>query len=529
MGCGCGNPFCKNTASNCCGNVSAATPLGGCGTVEQACPENHCQVLINQQFYTALKINNSWNVPDCEGSAQISVTGIKSVLIGSYLWNPNYGYFEIVAFDVDTQQITIQNNCNDGNAAVGTQVPSMTLFVVVDAPLGASSGGSPTLFPYVAVDFTAPNVSLDCSSTLLITVTTVNGLAVGKSIQIGSGTYQLESIPDGTHIEICNNGSGITPGTSVFAKNSSNQFQYPIILIDSNPCTNNAVLDGCLIVCKDDIMQPLGDATVLAGMVPTITTDGDCEVSFKMLDVPTRTCSSILCCLTLIDGDPGPYTIKVTDSSQFTVGDLLQIGTRTDRFTVTVIVDATHIQATVDPVPGATIDIDPGTSICIADCCEIINMSLAQDVGGAVDDNPGVLTLNSGSPTQATPDVVASLTNTSLTKSMIAFASIRGRYQGVAGDTNTDTISLLFRLQKKIDAGAFAIVDSNTDTYFDKTDGGFSHGGHLFNLGIHTILPGVTLTITAKTDITWLSAGSSFMNITAGNLVCELDMYGVAV
>jgi hypothetical protein len=123
-------------------------------------------------------------------------------------------------------------------------------------------------------------------------------------------------------------------------------------------------------------MQPLGATGLLAGMVPMLTDDDSCNAAYTFLNVPTKTCSTLLCCLTLLNGNAGPYTIRVADSSQFTIGDILQIGSRTDRFTVTNIIDATHIQATVNPVPVGNQDIDAGTSICIVDCCEIIQDQL---------------------------------------------------------------------------------------------------------------------------------------------------------
>jgi len=58
------------------------------------------------------------------------------VLIGSYIWNPTYGWFQITAFDSVTEQLTVLNNCFTANAAPGTPVPSCTQFVFGSPPDG---------------------------------------------------------------------------------------------------------------------------------------------------------------------------------------------------------------------------------------------------------------------------------------------------------------------------------------------------------------------------------------------------------
>lgn len=377
--CGCKGPCncgsCGSTKivnTGCCGSQpkqQCCSPVLPCTLTpffaqSPTCQEDNVQNIIYEQFRAELTIANSWNIPDCGGSAVLSVSGLRGLLIGSYLWNGSYGYFQVIGFNAATNQVTIQNNCNDGNAEVGTQVPACSEFVVVDPP-STSGGTTPTLFPYVAIDFTAPAVS----ACIDITVTTVNGLAVGKNVQIGSGIYRLASIPSSTIINICNDGTGITPGTPVIAQNAQGQFQYPIVLIDTNPCTNDAATQGALIVCNGNVAVPLDGVT--AGSVPVLIDPETNYVEFQALSIPTRTCTSLTACLVLTPGTL-EYTLVVADSSQFEIGDILQIGTRTDRYTVTSIPDATHLIVLVDTNPGTIQTINPGTSVCIVDCCEII-------------------------------------------------------------------------------------------------------------------------------------------------------------
>jgi hypothetical protein len=100
----------------------------------------------------------------------------------------------------------------------------------VTAPPCCQDNPDPSI-PFLAVDFTAP-ADGDCTT---ITVTSVAGLAEGDEITIGSGIYTLNNIISPTTIEICNNGSGITPGTVVHARNDAGQLQYPIVSI-TNCC-----------------------------------------------------------------------------------------------------------------------------------------------------------------------------------------------------------------------------------------------------------------------------------------------------
>lgn len=537
MGCGCGKPSCRSCGpKSCCGNVSSPTPIQPyCGPTV-SCPENHCQEIITQQFAAALKIVNSWNVPNCGGSATLYVSGLISVAVGSFLWNSQYGYFEVVGFDKETNQITVENSCIDGNAPEGTNVPACTYFIVTDAPLEAGGGGSPGIFPFVAIDFTAPLVG-DC---LLITVTNVNGLVVGKNVQIGSGTYRIESIPDGTHIVICNDGLGITPGTAVIAKNAANQYQYPIILIDANPCTNDPVDEGCLVVCKDNIMSPLGGLWK-AGAVPTIIADDSCDVEFKLLEVPTKTCTTITCCLTLQNG-VADYIINVADSSQFTVGDILQIGTRTDRAEVTAIPDGTHIEVTITPTPGALVDIDPGTSICIVDCCELIEIFLESEefrcgdfenrleADGLEGDSGAPVELSTGNTTASTGALILVVNNASECREMFAHFVIFSQVNGTAEDSNTDPLTLDHSMGFSLVTNPPPQIVGGSTTIFNKTDAEWPWSNHRVFAGVvGPIAGGGTANIIFDAELIWTGTGSALFNLPEGALYVNASVFGVAV
>jgi len=288
MGCGCGNSNCGGG----CGNSSSiplpidcgarpCSPLADCRAASPGCPtpyyqntpqcqENHCQQINNYVYNAGIKNDQAFNLPACGAGAVIYSDGLKTLAIGSYLWNPTYGYLKVTAFDYTTGQIVVVNLCNDGNAAVGTNIPACTPFLVTDTPQATSN---PNFFPYLAIDFTAP-ANGDC---LTITVTNVNGLVVGNQVTIGTGTYTLNSIVSPTSINICNNGLGITPGTPVIAKDVAGNYQYPIGLIAVNPCGNGVVASGVVLVCNGGGAKPLDGAAagnLLTLIDPALNTAG---------------------------------------------------------------------------------------------------------------------------------------------------------------------------------------------------------------------------------------------------------------
>lgn len=229
--------------NNCCQPSLPATPIPFYACTPN-CPESHTQTLVQQQFYFDISAVNTWNIPTCGNTAVLAVPGIKSVNIGSYIWNSEFGYFEITAFDVTTGQITILNHCNDGNAAPGTNVPACTLFTVTVVPCDCGSNGQVC----VAIDFTAPDVD-NCID---ITLSATTGLAVSDTVQIGSGLYFVSAIKPNDIITICNEGDGITPGTPVIALNGAGDFQYCLSIIASNPCATTPITSGNVLACNGD-------------------------------------------------------------------------------------------------------------------------------------------------------------------------------------------------------------------------------------------------------------------------------------
>ena len=179
--CGCRSSSSSSCSSNqgCCSHTPATpTPYYQCAS---PCEQDHTKKVVIQQFYTTIKVDNSWNVPACGETAVLSVAGLKSVEVGSYVWNSEYGYFEITSFDAATGEITVTNNCTEGNAVAGTNVPACTDFLVTAPPCECGDDTNVC----VEIDFTAPDVD-DCID---ITLTGTTGLTAGDTVQIGSVFY----------------------------------------------------------------------------------------------------------------------------------------------------------------------------------------------------------------------------------------------------------------------------------------------------------------------------------------------------
>lgn len=237
-----------NRTPCCCGLPASPTPyyVGGV-----ACKENHTQNIYYNQFNAGLTIKSAWNIPQCGGSAILSIPELVSITIGANLWHPIYGYFEVIAFDSDSRLITVQNNCLSDNAPVGSSVPECTTFTITP-PRCCEDINQNGVF--VAYDFTAPDED-DCID---ITLTSLEGLIAGNDAQIGSGIYFLQDVKSNNVVTICNQGQGITPGTPVIAKNVAGDYQYPVVSITVNSCTQDNVDAGVPLVCFEDHIKPLG-------------------------------------------------------------------------------------------------------------------------------------------------------------------------------------------------------------------------------------------------------------------------------
>lgn len=231
-----------------CGIPAVPQPYnaGGCSV-----QENHVQQIFQAQYSFGVTITSAWNVPLCGGSAILKVPGIINFPVGEFLHHESYGYFKVIAFSAEDEEITVQNTCLSDNASVGTQVSACTTFSVGPAPCCEDTSQSGV---YVKIGFTAPEED-DC---LDIEVTSEEGLISGNLATIGTGIYRIQAVKSDNIITICNEGEGILPGSPVIAVNPfTNEYQYPIISISVNACSQNTVASGIPLVCVNGSGYPL--------------------------------------------------------------------------------------------------------------------------------------------------------------------------------------------------------------------------------------------------------------------------------
>lgn len=164
--------------------------------------------------------------------------------------------------------------------------------------------------------------------------------------------------------------NNVAPGTAIPACTTFTVTDTPITQV--SPCPDIAVSSGILSVCNANGDGPFALNASSVGQVPVVIDADTNEVEFQTLDIEAKVCTVLTADLTLLIGNAGPYTITVSDTSEFTTGDLIQIGTRTDRFTVVLVLSPTQFTATVDPAPAAGEVIQDGVAVCLAQCCEQI-------------------------------------------------------------------------------------------------------------------------------------------------------------
>jgi hypothetical protein len=372
-----------------------------------------------------------------------------------------------------------------------------------------------------------------------ITVTNVNGIVVNKNVQISGGTYRVQEVKSGTLITICNDGSGVIPGTVVNAQDSGGNFITPIVLVDVNPCTNTGVFSGALIVCKNNIQQPLLGS--IDGQVPVYDASTG-EVNLRNLLIPVGDCTVLTVCLTLDPNLPpgSSYLITVQDTSIFGSGDPVVIGARP--FTVDNIVDATQMYVTPSQDPTAIEKYDPGTTVCDADCCTVINTNLAANVlteQGAISApvTPGSTGAPSGSIDNGNTATVV-IQNTSPIKNMLVSVNTHWRMQGELTGSANDSGQVRVPIDYQIDNGpigttippvAPAFLYNLDQRYLINGAGGdtqvFTTDSRADNF---VLIPGNELRVTSRVSI-GLYGGAGTTDFDYSVLETKIDATGIAL
>jgi len=86
-----------------------------------------CQVY--NQYSAAIRVITEWAVPTPGQLVTLRVAALADILVGSFIWNPDYGYFSVEVYDPEGQQIKVQAVAGY-TATVGTSIPGCTKFIL---------------------------------------------------------------------------------------------------------------------------------------------------------------------------------------------------------------------------------------------------------------------------------------------------------------------------------------------------------------------------------------------------------------
>ena len=380
MGCNCGN---KNktvvstvpttTTELCsCGKPKSECGKGTCGCKheQKPCLEDHSVTLVESVYTTTVTATDTWVMPAVDDCVQLHLKDVTNILPGSILWNKSVGYLHVSSYDASSGYVTACNEGEDGNAEVGSTFPScMSFHVGIPTQCTCDDGYTGAC---LAADVTSPGVG----ETTEVSVTTVSGLFIGDIIDIAGYMYKITAITDINTITVKNEGFGAPIGTVI--KNDPNCTGKPctvkITVVNSDdPCAKDPVNEGVIIVCDEGERKPF-EGTADSQIAVWDNEDKKWKLRTVKID---NECTNTTADVTL---DPliTLYIVTVTDTSIFTVGDVVYFAGR--RGKIDSKINSTQMRIKLDAAPSAITVIEEGEAICLADCCE--NMDLPEKYSG---------------------------------------------------------------------------------------------------------------------------------------------------
>lgn len=192
--------------------------------VEEVCPRT---TISNRK--AAFTTAQSFNLPLCGQSTLLYSNDLPIIHVGAFIWSATYGYLEIAAHTENS--LTVINRCIDGNAPTGTLVPKGATFIESVDPTFANRA----VDVFLAVDFTVPPDGVCVSARF----TSMTGIPLGSQVSFGGGTYWLTFDFGGGLVQLCNLGTGGTPGDTLIATNSDGNYQYPVTVVSNSVVLEN--------------------------------------------------------------------------------------------------------------------------------------------------------------------------------------------------------------------------------------------------------------------------------------------------
>lgn len=378
MSCNCppNNCNCGCQSTDPCGisSPSSACSAGEpCAQVQSSCDDAEQQeCCTNCNLF--VETTQAFNMPACDETGSLFVDDASRLYPGAVLYAEGVGYLTVIEI-LDASEVTVRNDCPECALHVldpGAPVTSGTQFGVGIPPC-FSDGDLEFSGPRLNSDYFIPNVG-NC---VMIAVTSIEGLAIGDTIAIGSNRYRINDIPTTTSMEICNDGEGGAPGVLVEKDpNGDGILDYPILRISSvNPCTATPVDAGRILVCSGGSTQVAMEGSI-ENQVPAWDT-GTEEFELKVIN-NLATCVTLVCCLNLDpEADPcdeylidvSPDTTKFDEALTPLLPNPLKITIDGDAFCVTEVVDSNTLRVVPSFDVTEVVQYGDGAVVCIDECC----------------------------------------------------------------------------------------------------------------------------------------------------------------
>lgn len=319
--------------------------------------QDHAAIFRDTQFAAGIKIKEEFVVPALGEDVSVCADNLINLVVGSYIWNPAYGYLQIAHWDSCNKKIGLLNESISGAMLPGAVVSAGTLFAVTARPCCADQDNFQFL-PFLAENYVIPGVG----DAVTLAVTSTYGLIVGTNVRIGSNIYYLDQINSSLEIIVTNNGAGGTPGTLVDARDVNGDLQYLITSAVVSACTSSGVSTVKLLGC-DGANQAVLEGE-WAGQVPVLQDPNTEEAQYALLDTTIRVCTFLAIPVNITPG-VGTYILEVGDGSIFSVSNILEVQSSSLRFEITSITGNELSVTTIPNPPAVTITLQSGEWVCL--------------------------------------------------------------------------------------------------------------------------------------------------------------------
>lgn len=310
-----------------------------------------------EKYSVTITASDTWIMPAVTETTVLTIPNCNNILIGSWLWNQNVGYLEVVKYTIATGETVVRNIGFDGNAAAGTVFPSCMDFAVT-APVYLDTISDNVTC--LASDFVSPTVG-GCA---LMKVKSTANLKKDYLIAIDIYQYQVKEVVDNYTLIVCNYGLG---KAGVIEANCDGKC-VPVRAINANsPCLQDEVHSAnAIAVCVG------GESKILVGtedgQIATWTNgSGEWQLINSNIEID---CTVTTNYVNIIAGNVGPYLLNVVSTAPFKVGDRITFNNEHDAYTVSEIVSDTQIRLLKNEAPTEDTVIDAGARLCIVDCCD---------------------------------------------------------------------------------------------------------------------------------------------------------------